>query len=91
MSLYQNVDPGLKLTFHAKIRIQDKNEKKKAFNEIIIGKTWLKKNMEKNVEVIHEKTVIIGAGMSVIAAAVNLLSNNYDQFVIYESLEVGLW
>ncbi len=46
--------------------------------------------MEKNVEVIHEKTVIIGAGMSGIAAAVNLLSNNYDQFVIYESLEVGL-
>jgi cation diffusion facilitator CzcD-associated flavoprotein CzcO len=46
--------------------------------------------MEKNVKIIHEKTVIIGAGMSGIAAAVNLLSNNYDKFVIYESLEVGL-
>ncbi len=32
MSLYQNIDPGLKLTFHVKIRIQDKNEKKKALN-----------------------------------------------------------
>jgi len=29
MSLYQNIDPGLKLTFHAKIRLQPKNEKKK--------------------------------------------------------------
>ncbi len=68
-----------------------KMKRKKAFNDIIIGKSWLFKKMEKNVEVIHEKTVIIGAGMSGIAAAVNLLSNNYDQFVIYESLEVGLW
>ncbi len=46
--------------------------------------------MENNIKIIYEKTVILGAGISGIAAAVNLLSNEYDQFVIYESQEVSL-
>ncbi len=46
-----------------------KMKRKKAFNDIIIGEIW-KNKMEKNVKIIHEKTVIIGAGMSGIAAAV---------------------
>jgi spermine oxidase len=31
------------------------------------------------------KTVIIGAGISGISAAIHLLDNNYDNFVIYEA------
>lgn len=31
------------------------------------------------------KTVIIGAGISGISAAVNLLKNSYDEFLIFEA------
>lgn len=41
-------------------------------------------------KVIYIKTVILGAGFAGISAGVNLLKNNYDQFVIFEGLEVIL-
>lgn len=40
-------------------------------------------------KVIYVKTVILGAGMAGIGAGVNLLKHNYDQFVIFEGLEVS--
>ena len=41
-----------------------------------------------NINIIRVKTIIIGAGISGISAAINLLENTYDEFIIYESLEV---
>jgi monoamine oxidase len=38
-------------------------------------------------KIINTGTVIIGAGMSGIAAALNLLQNNYENFLIFEALE----
>ena len=40
-----------------------------------------------NSNVIEVKTVIIGAGISGIAAGLNLLKNGYNNFVIFEALE----
>ena len=40
-----------------------------------------------NLPVLRTRTVIIGAGMSGISASINLLKNNYDQFLVYEALE----
>lgn len=40
-----------------------------------------------NHQVIHVKTVIIGAGMAGIAASINLLENNYNDFLVFEALE----
>jgi monoamine oxidase len=37
--------------------------------------------------VIHCKTAIIGAGLSGISAALNLLNNNYNDFIVFEALE----
>ena len=42
---------------------------------------------EENLRVIETGTVIIGAGMSGIAAAVNFLSKGYDSFLVFEALE----
>ncbi len=36
---------------------------------------------------INTKTVIIGAGVSGISTAVNLLKNNYDDFLIFEAMD----
>jgi monoamine oxidase len=40
-----------------------------------------------SVNVIRVQTAIIGAGVSSIAAAINLLDNNYENFLIFEALE----
>ena len=40
-----------------------------------------------NHQVIHVKTVIIGAGMAGISASINLLENNYKDFLVFEALE----
>ncbi len=38
-------------------------------------------------EIIYTSTVIIGAGISGLSAAVNLLDNNYDDFYVLEALD----
>lgn len=38
-------------------------------------------------QVIRVKTVIIGAGFSGISAAVNLLNNGYNDFLVFEALD----
>ncbi len=40
-----------------------------------------------NYECINTKTVIIGAGVSGISAAVHLLKNNYTEFLIFEAMD----
>ncbi|CAF0940686.1 unnamed protein product [Brachionus calyciflorus] len=40
-----------------------------------------------NHQIIHVKTVIIGAGMAGISASINLLENNYKDFLVFEALE----
>ncbi len=47
--------------------------------------------MEFELDLVCVKTVILGAGFAGISASVNLLRNNYDQFLIYESLEVCIF
>lgn len=42
---------------------------------------------EENVRIIKTGTVIIGAGISGLAAGVNFLSKGYNDFVIFEALE----
>lgn len=37
--------------------------------------------------IINTKTVILGAGISGISCAVNLLKNNYNDFIVFEALE----
>jgi monoamine oxidase len=38
-------------------------------------------------KVVHVRTAIIGAGASGISAAVNLLNNKYENFLVFEGLE----
>ena len=40
-----------------------------------------------NNDYIYTKTVIIGAGVSGISTATNLLKNGYNEFLIYEALD----
>lgn len=37
--------------------------------------------------ILYTKTVIVGAGVSGISAAINLLDNEYKDFLIFEALE----
>lgn len=36
---------------------------------------------------IHVRTVIVGAGLAGISAALNLLKNNYEDFLVFEALD----
>lgn len=40
---------------------------------------------EKENLILHTKSVIIGAGISGISTAINLLENNYEEFLIFEA------
>lgn len=40
-----------------------------------------------NPVIVQAKTIILGAGLAGISAGVNLLKNNYDDFMIFEALE----
>jgi monoamine oxidase len=40
-----------------------------------------------NASIIRVQTAIIGAGVSSIAACINLLDNNYENFLVFEALE----
>ena len=43
-----------------------------------------------NPVIVQAKTIILGAGLAGISAGVNLLKNNYDDFMIFEALEVWI-
>lgn len=40
-----------------------------------------------NQTILHTKTVILGAGISGISCGINLLKNNYTDFLVFEPLE----
>ena len=42
-----------------------------------------------NANILETKLVVIGAGLAGIAASINLLENNFDQFLVVEALEVN--
>lgn len=50
-------------------------------------KTKFNYKKKMGLEILTVKTVIIGAGMSGISASVNLLENNYKDFMVFEALE----
>jgi heterodisulfide reductase subunit A-like polyferredoxin len=58
--------------------------------KLLFFKNYLKtKSVELNTmnQLVHIRTAIIGAGASGISAAVTLLNNKYDQFLVFEGLE----
>ena len=42
-----------------------------------------------NANILETRVVIIGAGLAGIAASINLLESNFDQFLVVEALEVN--